>query len=156
MTQKNLKQLCKTTLRRRHRRKRGLEDLYLVPHTNWCGKGNRVLEGSGPNQQLGGYQLADKCCRDHDLHCPHYIAGYSEAYSMYNSRPFSAMHCSCDDRYFTPKITVPSISLSLLCYKSGWLLRNEKASSIFLVCLSQFRYASDWMDGSPRSVWAPT
>lgn len=73
--------------------------MYLVPHTNWCGKGNRA--GGEAGQQLGGYQAADKCCRDHDLHCPHFIPGYGEAYSLYNSRPFTAMHCSCDDRYLS-------------------------------------------------------
>ncbi|XP_057376206.1 uncharacterized protein LOC130697297 [Daphnia carinata] len=45
------------------RRRREAVDLYIVPHTKWCGKGNLA---DGPSN-LGGYAAADRCCRQHDM-----------------------------------------------------------------------------------------
>lgn len=77
------------------RRRREADDLYIVPHTKWCGKGNRA---DGPSN-LGGYAAADRCCRQHDMQCPQHITAWSEKFGLYNSRPYTAMHCTCDDRF---------------------------------------------------------
>nr|CAH0106101.1 unnamed protein product [Daphnia galeata] len=78
------------------RRRRDADDeLYIVPHTKWCGKGNRA---DGPSH-LGGFAAADRCCRQHDNQCPQHILAWSEKFGLYNSRPYTAMHCTCDDRF---------------------------------------------------------
>lgn len=76
------------------RKRRDADELFMVPHTKWCGKGNRA---DGPSN-LGGYTAADRCCRQHDQQCPHHIPAWSEKFGLYNSRPYTAMHCTCDDR----------------------------------------------------------
>lgn len=65
-----------------------------VPHTKWCGRGNRAAS----HRDLGGYAAADRCCRQHDEICPYYIEAWQEKYHLYNSRSYTAMHCTCDDR----------------------------------------------------------
>ncbi|XP_046450012.1 group 3 secretory phospholipase A2-like isoform X1 [Daphnia pulex] len=77
------------------RRRDADDDLYIIPHTKWCGKGNRA---DGPSH-LGGYAAADRCCRQHDNECPQHITAWSEKFGLYNSRPYTAMHCTCDDRF---------------------------------------------------------
>ena len=76
------------------RRRRDVDDLLRVPHTKFCGKGSR----SEMVEHLGGFAAADRCCRQHDDRCPHYILAFEEKYELFNGRPYTAMHCTCDDR----------------------------------------------------------
>ena len=84
-----------TTIRRR----RDATDLLRVPHTKWCGPGNRAAH----HRELGGFAAADRCCRQHDERCPYYIDAWQEKYLLYNERPYTAMHCTCDERWVDPQ-----------------------------------------------------
>ncbi|ALC48672.1 GIIIspla2 [Drosophila busckii] len=44
--------------------------------------------------------MADKCCRKHD-HCRMYIPAMSNRYELFNYRPYTLSHCSCDRRFRT-------------------------------------------------------
>ncbi|XP_055845723.1 acidic phospholipase A2 PA4 [Episyrphus balteatus] len=78
------------------RRKRALSDWLIAPNTRWCGRGNTA----GSYNHLGGASSADKCCRRHD-HCQHNIPGMATKYDLFNYRPFTLSHCSCDRRFHT-------------------------------------------------------
>lgn len=69
-------------------------DLFRVPGTKWCGKGYAALKYT----HLGGFGMADKCCRVHDTACPFYIAAFEEKYGLFNWRINTIMHCTCDER----------------------------------------------------------
>ncbi|KAJ9598184.1 hypothetical protein L9F63_011133, partial [Diploptera punctata] len=77
------------------RRKRELMDLFRIPGTKWCGKGQSATKYTN----LGGFGRADKCCRVHDTACPFYIAGFEEKYGLFNWRINTIMHCACDERH---------------------------------------------------------
>lgn len=78
------------------RRRRALSDWLIAPNTRWCGRGNTA----GSYNHLGGASSADKCCRRHD-HCQHNIPGMATKYDLFNYRPFTLSHCSCDRRFHT-------------------------------------------------------
>ncbi|XP_055914327.1 acidic phospholipase A2 PA4 [Eupeodes corollae] len=78
------------------RRRRALSDWLIAPNTRWCGRGNTA----GSYNQLGGASSADKCCRRHD-HCQHNIPAMATKYDLFNYRPFTVSHCSCDRRFHT-------------------------------------------------------
>ncbi|KAM8720532.1 hypothetical protein ACLKA7_006558 [Drosophila subpalustris] len=79
------------------RRRRQASDWFIAPNTRWCGKGNLA---NGTYNQLGGASMADKCCRKHD-HCKKYIPALSNRYDLFNYRPYTLSHCSCDRRFRT-------------------------------------------------------
>ncbi|KAH8275927.1 hypothetical protein KR044_013303 [Drosophila immigrans] len=79
------------------RRRRQVSDWFIAPNTRWCGKGNLA---NGTYNQLGGATMADKCCRTHD-HCKKYIPALSNRYELFNYRPYTLSHCSCDRRFRT-------------------------------------------------------
>ncbi|KAH8387727.1 hypothetical protein KR093_009215 [Drosophila rubida] len=79
------------------RRRRQVSDWFIAPNTRWCGKGNLA---NGTYNQLGGASMADKCCRTHD-HCKKYIPALSNRYELFNYRPYTLSHCSCDRRFRT-------------------------------------------------------
>ncbi|KAH8373569.1 hypothetical protein KR200_001395 [Drosophila serrata] len=79
------------------RRKRHLSDWLIAPNTRWCGRGNLA---NGTYNDLGGASKADKCCRKHD-HCKMWIDGMSNRYDLFNYRPYTLSHCSCDLRFRT-------------------------------------------------------
>ncbi|KAH8419671.1 hypothetical protein KR009_000754 [Drosophila setifemur] len=79
------------------RRRRHLSDWLIAPNTRWCGRGNLA---NGTYNDLGGASKADKCCRKHD-HCKMYIEGMSNRYDLFNYRPYTLSHCSCDLRFRT-------------------------------------------------------
>ncbi|XP_063216562.1 uncharacterized protein LOC134527637 isoform X2 [Bacillus rossius redtenbacheri] len=79
------------------RRKRELMDIFRVPGTRWCGKGQTAVKYT----QLGGFDGADKCCRVHDTACPFFISAFEEKYGLFNWRISTIMHCSCDERFRT-------------------------------------------------------
>ncbi len=70
-------------------------DFQLLPGTQWCGRGFSAKEIT----QLGAYTGADNCCRRHDLGCPFYIEAFQEKYGLFNWRPYTINHCTCDERY---------------------------------------------------------
>ncbi|XP_066906124.1 uncharacterized protein GIIIspla2 isoform X1 [Halyomorpha halys] len=72
-------------------------ELLRMPGTLWCGRGFSASRYG----QLGPFLEADRCCRRHDTACPHYIAAMSHGYGLYNWRPSTLMHCSCDRRFRT-------------------------------------------------------
>ncbi|XP_030564631.1 phospholipase A2 hemilipin [Drosophila novamexicana] len=79
------------------RRRRQVSDWFIAPNTRWCGRGNLA---NGTYNHLGGASLADKCCRKHD-HCKIYIPAMSNRYELFNYRPYTLSHCSCDRRFRT-------------------------------------------------------
>ncbi|XP_001354773.2 acidic phospholipase A2 PA4 [Drosophila pseudoobscura] len=79
------------------RKRRQLSDWLIAPNTRWCGRGNLA---NGTYNDLGGASMADKCCRKHD-HCQLWIDGMSTRYDLFNYRPYTLSHCSCDRRFRT-------------------------------------------------------
>lgn len=77
------------------RKRRGFDEWLIAPHTRWCGRGNTA---NNNYNQLGGAADADRCCRRHD-HCPFYISAFSSRYELFNYRPYTLSHCSCDRRF---------------------------------------------------------
>lgn len=75
------------------RKKRALSDWLIAPNTKWCGRGQTADKYS----QLGGASKADKCCRRHD-HCKFNIYAMTTKWRLFNYRPFTISHCSCDMR----------------------------------------------------------
>jgi secretory phospholipase A2 len=81
-------------------------DLFRVPGTKWCGKGQTALKYT----HLGGFGMADKCCRVHDTTCPVYISGFQEKYGLFNWRINTIMHCRCDERYVSNMDSLTGVS----------------------------------------------
>ncbi|XP_073828196.1 uncharacterized protein [Musca autumnalis] len=79
------------------RQRRELSDWLIAPNTRWCGRGNLA---NGTYNTLGGATNADKCCRKHD-HCKVFIGAMSQRYGLFNYRPYTLSHCSCDRRFRT-------------------------------------------------------
>uniref|UniRef100_A0A3B1JMT9 phospholipase A2 n=1 Tax=Astyanax mexicanus TaxID=7994 RepID=A0A3B1JMT9_ASTMX len=72
------------------RRKRA----WILPGTLWCGRGS----SAGEYEQLGMFELADRCCREHD-HCSHIIRPFTVNYGVFNPSFFTISHCDCDYRF---------------------------------------------------------
>ncbi|XP_073983175.1 uncharacterized protein isoform X5 [Rhodnius prolixus] len=70
-------------------------ELLRFPGTAWCGRGYSASH----YRQLGSFSSADRCCRRHDTACPYYIPAMDNRYGLYNWRPSTLMHCSCDRRF---------------------------------------------------------
>ncbi|XP_042344384.1 group 3 secretory phospholipase A2-like [Plectropomus leopardus] len=67
---------------------------WFFPGTLWCGTGSKASN----YEQLGMFQTADKCCREHD-HCLHVILGLTKNYGLFNPNFFTVSHCNCDQRF---------------------------------------------------------
>lgn len=65
----------------------------MAPNTKWCGRG----QSASKYNELGGASKADKCCRRHD-HCKLNIQAMNTKWNLFNFRPFTISHCSCDTR----------------------------------------------------------
>ncbi|XP_047448314.1 group 3 secretory phospholipase A2-like [Mugil cephalus] len=72
------------------RRKRS----WILPGTLWCGSGSKA----GGYEQLGMFENADRCCREHD-HCQHIIRAFTVNYGVFNPNIFTVSHCECDQRF---------------------------------------------------------
>ncbi|XP_022608378.1 group 3 secretory phospholipase A2-like [Seriola dumerili] len=72
------------------RRKRA----WILPGTLWCGKGNEAVR----YEQLGMFEDADRCCREHD-HCLHIIPAFTVNYGVFNPNLYTVSHCDCDQRF---------------------------------------------------------
>uniref|UniRef100_UPI003AADE819 uncharacterized protein n=1 Tax=Centroberyx gerrardi TaxID=166262 RepID=UPI003AADE819 len=72
------------------RRKRA----WIFPGTLWCGTGSRATG----YEQLGMFESADRCCREHD-HCVHIIPAFTVDYGVFNPNFFTVSHCDCDQRF---------------------------------------------------------
>jgi len=70
-------------------------DFMRAPGTRWCGQG----DGADSVEDLGGYTGTDRCCRHHDLGCPHQIKPGESKGGITNHRLANAFHCSCDKRF---------------------------------------------------------
>nr|XP_055073726.1 group 3 secretory phospholipase A2 [Misgurnus anguillicaudatus] len=68
--------------------------LFVLPGTLWCGRGT----SANNYEQLGMFEHADRCCREHD-HCEHIIRAFSVNYGVFNSKLFTISHCDCDHRF---------------------------------------------------------
>ena len=68
--------------------------LKIFPGTMWCGAGNLAES----ENILGIFQGPDHCCRAHDL-CPFKIHPFKSRFGIFNARPHTAMHCSCDESF---------------------------------------------------------
>ncbi|XP_053727655.1 group 3 secretory phospholipase A2-like [Synchiropus splendidus] len=77
-------------LRGRPRRKRA----FTFPGTRWCGTGTNAAD----YEDLGMFDSADRCCRDHD-HCRHNIPAFTMRYGVFNSNFYTVSHCGCDQRF---------------------------------------------------------
>ncbi|KAM9810990.1 group 3 secretory phospholipase A2-like [Neosynchiropus ocellatus] len=77
-------------LRGRPRRKRA----FTFPGTRWCGTGSNAVD----YEDLGMFDSADRCCRDHD-HCRHMIPAFTMRYGVFNSNFYTVSHCGCDQRF---------------------------------------------------------
>lgn len=81
--------------RKRNRsRNRTRRDLFMIPGTQWCGRGHRATKYTN----LGGFGVADACCRKHDTACPFFIPAFETRYGFFNWGISSMMHCACDER----------------------------------------------------------
>ncbi|XP_011870580.1 PREDICTED: uncharacterized protein LOC105563540 isoform X1 [Vollenhovia emeryi] len=78
-------------------RNRIRRELFMIPGTQWCGRGDRATKYTN----LGGFGMADACCRKHDTSCPFYIPAFETRYGVFNWRISSMMHCACDERFRT-------------------------------------------------------
>ena len=67
----------------------------VFPGTKWCGAGNAADDD--PNT-LGIFQGPDSCCRAHDL-CPLKIHKFNQDFGLFNPRPYTSLHCSCDEAF---------------------------------------------------------
>ncbi|XP_014471251.1 PREDICTED: uncharacterized protein LOC106742622 isoform X2 [Dinoponera quadriceps] len=76
---------------------RGRRDLFMIPGTQWCGRGHRATKYTN----LGGFGVADACCRKHDTACPLFIPAFETRYGLFNWGISSMMHCACDERFRT-------------------------------------------------------
>ncbi|KAK9512940.1 hypothetical protein O3M35_001244 [Rhynocoris fuscipes] len=76
------------------------EEVLRLPGTAWCGRGYSASH----YRQLGPFTAADRCCRRHDTACPYYIPAMDNRYGLYNWRPSTLMHCSCDRRSVDNKV----------------------------------------------------
>lgn len=80
-----------------YRQRRAASDWLIAPNTRWCGRGNIA---NNTYNHLGGASAADRCCRKHD-HCHAFIPAMSNRYNLFNYRPYTLTHCSCDRRFRT-------------------------------------------------------
>lgn len=71
-----------------------MTDILSFPNTKWCGRGNRASSYG----QLGAFDTADSCCRQHDSHCPFFIQSFERKYGYFNMALGTLSHCSCDLR----------------------------------------------------------
>lgn len=78
------------------RHKRAIADWFLSPNTKWCGRGHSAER----YHHLGGASRADMCCRQHD-YCKLNIPGMATKWDLFNYRPYTISHCSCDQRFRT-------------------------------------------------------
>uniref|UniRef100_A0A3P8T1E2 phospholipase A2 n=1 Tax=Amphiprion percula TaxID=161767 RepID=A0A3P8T1E2_AMPPE len=88
--QKFTKRMRSDGTERKTRRKRA----WILPGTLWCGSGSRA----GEYEQLGMFESADRCCREHD-HCLHIIPAFTVNYGVFNPNLYTVSHCECDQRF---------------------------------------------------------
>uniref|UniRef100_A0A673C6K6 phospholipase A2 n=1 Tax=Sphaeramia orbicularis TaxID=375764 RepID=A0A673C6K6_9TELE len=96
------------------RRKRS----WIFPGTLWCGHGSRA----GGYDQLGMFEAADRCCREHD-HCNHIIPGMTVNYGVFNPNFYTVSHCDCDQRFRQCLLSVNDTISSMVGYSYFNILR---------------------------------
>ncbi|XP_068559713.1 group 3 secretory phospholipase A2-like [Cebidichthys violaceus] len=96
------------------RRKRA----WIFPGTLWCGTGSKAAG----YEQLGMFESADRCCREHD-HCLHVILAFTVNYGVFNSNFFTVSHCDCDQRFRQCLLGVNDTISSMVGYSFFNILR---------------------------------
>ncbi|XP_074526872.1 uncharacterized protein LOC141790717 isoform X2 [Halichoeres trimaculatus] len=81
------------------------------PGTLWCGSGTRARR----YDQLGMFESADRCCREHD-HCEHIMPAFTMNYGVFNSKFYTISHCDCDLRFRQCLLTVNDTISSMVGY----------------------------------------
>ncbi|XP_037632557.1 group 3 secretory phospholipase A2-like isoform X1 [Sebastes umbrosus] len=99
---------------RKTRRKRA----WIFPGTLWCGTGSKAAE----YDQLGMFESADRCCREHD-HCLHIIQALTVNYGVFNPNFFTVSHCDCDQRFRQCLLGVNDTISSMVGYSFFNILR---------------------------------
>lgn len=94
---KNVNDTLDGERRERRGRSRRRRELLLIPGTQWCGRGHRATKYTN----LGGFGVADACCRRHDTACPFFIPAFETRYGLFNWGITTMMHCACDERFRT-------------------------------------------------------
>ncbi|CAL9708470.1 unnamed protein product [Knipowitschia caucasica] len=89
------------------RRKRS----WIFPGTLWCGTGSKAVG----YDQLGMFEKADLCCREHD-HCQHVIPAFTVNYGVFNPNFFTVSHCDCDRRFQQCLMDVNDTISSMVLY----------------------------------------
>lgn len=77
------------------RSRRSVLDNLRFPATRWCGVGY----SASVYGDLGGASGADRCCRQHDLHCPYFVKSFEKKYGIMNWSIGTINHCACDERF---------------------------------------------------------
>ncbi|XP_055692048.1 uncharacterized protein LOC129795052 isoform X1 [Lutzomyia longipalpis] len=80
-----------------NRKRRDLSSILMIGNTKWCGKGYIATRYT----DMGGFSQADRCCRQHDKFCPHWISGFQTKYGIFNWHVGTLSHCKCDYRFRT-------------------------------------------------------
>uniref|UniRef100_G3PBF6 phospholipase A2 n=1 Tax=Gasterosteus aculeatus TaxID=69293 RepID=G3PBF6_GASAC len=111
------------------RRKRA----WIFPGTLWCGTGSKADE----YEQLGMFESADRCCREHD-HCLHVIPAFTGNYGVFNSNFFTVSHCDCDQRFRECLLGVNDSISSMVGYSFFNILR------VPCFDLTQQRRCTEW------------
>ncbi|XP_051567167.1 group 3 secretory phospholipase A2 [Myxocyprinus asiaticus] len=88
--QKDVKQFKQLDSSAKNRQKRA----WVLPGTLWCGRGT----SANNYEQLGMFEHADRCCREHD-HCEHIIRAFSVNFGVFNPTFFTISRCDCDHRF---------------------------------------------------------
>ncbi|RZB40304.1 Phospholip A2 2 domain containing protein, partial [Asbolus verrucosus] len=63
--------------------------------TKWCGDGDKASS----YDDLGIFNITDRCCREHDS-CPDFIAAGKVGHGLTNSGLFTRSHCECDAKFY--------------------------------------------------------
>lgn len=96
------------------RRKRSL----IFPGTLWCGTGSKAFGFD----QLGMFEGADRCCREHD-HCHHMIPAFTVNYGVFNPNFYTVSHCDCDQRFRQCLLDVNDTISSMVLYSFFKILK---------------------------------
>lgn len=125
------------------RHKRAIADWFLSPNTKWCGRGHSAER----YHQLGGASRADMCCRQHD-YCKLNIPGMTTKWDLFNYRPYTISHCSCDQRFRTCLKTADSSDANMV----GKVFFNIVQSKCFVLKPETMCTKTSWWGKCEKKV----
>ncbi|XP_067083863.1 putative uncharacterized protein ENSP00000383309 [Osmerus mordax] len=91
---------------------------WVFPGTLWCGRGSKA---SG-YEQLGMFERADHCCREHD-HCRNTIHAFTVNYGVFNTNFYTVSHCECDHSFRQCLVRVNDTISNMVGYSFFNILR---------------------------------